>query len=394
MRILVVHNRYRSEQPSGEDIVVDRDLHLLREAGHEVLTYEQHSDDIASWGPLQKATVPGRVVWSSADGRRVAALVRQTRPDIVHVHNTFPLISAAAVVSVHRTGVPVVATLHNYRLVCASGLLLRDGLPCTDCVDHGPLPGLLHGCYRGSRLATAPVTASIALHRVARTWARHVDRFVVMTDFARRLAVRTGLPADALTVRPHPVAEAPAVREGPGSGFVYVGRLSAEKGIDLLVDAWEPGLGRLDVIGSGDMGDSMARRAAERGLDIRFLGRMESTEARRRMAQAIAVVVPSRAYETFGLSAVEAMAAGVPTVVPDHGALGELATITSGAVTFRPGDVADLRSTLYGLLDPARSVERGTSARESYLAHFSPARSLAVLEQVYGEVTGTAPAPS
>ncbi|MBO1750290.1 glycosyltransferase family 4 protein [Actinotalea sp. BY-33] len=385
MRILVVHNRYRTGQPSGEDVVVDQDLRVLADAGHDVRTYQRESDDIATWGLAARGVLPARVLWSPGDAAAVRRSIEDSRPDVMHVHNTFPVISPSVLGAARRRGVPVVATLHNYRLFCASGTLLREGRPCTRCIDRSPLPGLVHGCYRGSRLATAPVTASVALHGALRTWTHGVNRFVVMTEFARSMVTRAGLPEAQVVVRPHGVSEAPQVRDGAGDGFLYVGRLSHEKGIDLLIDAWDNRLGRLEVIGDGDLATDLRRRVADRALDVVFLGSLPQAEVRCRMASARALVVPSRAYETFGLSAVEAMAAGVPVVVAGHGALAELAERTGAGVTHLPNDVEDLRRAL-GRMDPETAVALGRRARAAYLAHYSMAGAVGALEAIYRDV--------
>src|ERR671919_666044 len=162
MRILVVHNRYRSGQPSGENRVVEQEVSLLRGAGNDVVLYERRSDDISGFSIIGKAAVPARVVWSPADRRRLGGVLAHRRPDVVHVHNTFPLISPSILSVCREAGVPVVATLHNFRLACANGLLFRSGAPCEDCVGRNPWPGVVHGCYRGSRLATIPVAATIS----------------------------------------------------------------------------------------------------------------------------------------------------------------------------------------------------------------------------------------
>lgn len=385
MRILVAHNRYRSEQPSGEDVVVGADVESLRRRGHVVQEYVRRSDDIAGFGLAAKAALPARVVWSPADARAVRALIRSFRPQVMHVHNTFPLISPSILREARLLGVPVVATLHNYRLFCASGLLLRDGNACTSCVGRSALPGLVHGCYRGSRAATLPVSVSISLHGTARTWSRNVDRVVVMTEFARRAVVRAGMPEERVVVRPHGVTSAMVERSMTGDDFVYVGRLSEEKGIDLLIEAWDNSFGRLSVVGDGVLAGRLRRRAAERDLDVVFHGPMAHEDARRLMAHARAVVVPSRAFETFGLTAVEAMSAGVPVIVAAHGALGELVDGAEAGLGFRPGDVADLRRAL-SRMDRETSARLGKQARERYARRYTMDRAMGTLERIYAAV--------
>lgn len=386
MRILVVHNRYRSAQPSGEDVIVDREVAGLRASGHVVDTYVRESDEIASFGLAQKLALPGRVVWSPEDARRLSQLIEETAPQVVHVHNTFPLISPAAVGVARRHGVPVVATLHNFRLVCAAGTLVRDGTSCTTCVTRGPVAGLVHGCYRGSRVATLPVVAGTVAHRLRRTWTNEVDRLLVMTRFARDLLVRAGLPADRLVVKPHGVDEAPQRRTGAGEGLLCAGRLSSEKGFDILLRAWAPEVGPVTVIGDGPLRSELERSAETLGADVSFVGQLPHEEVRRRMAEARAVVVPSRAFETFGLSAVEAMSAGVPVVVPDHGALGEVVAGGRGGLSYRPGDHRDLRRALLAVKDPVAALELGASARALYEERYTMDRSLRALEATYEEL--------
>jgi Glycosyltransferase Family 4 len=172
LRIVVVHNRYRSAQPSGENLVVEQEAELLRAAGHEVVPYERASDDIVGFSLPRRTLVPGRVVWSPEDRGRLARLLEEVRPDVVHLHNTFPLISPSVIEACRTHGVPVVATLHNFRLMCANAQLLRDGWPCDLCVGHIPWRGVAYRCYRGSARATIPIALGIQVHRSRQTWTR------------------------------------------------------------------------------------------------------------------------------------------------------------------------------------------------------------------------------
>ncbi len=385
LRILVVHNRYRSDQPSGENQVVDDEVALLS-SRHDVDLFERRSDDIATWSTARRATVPLRVVWSPAESRAIADEIERRRPDVVHVHNTFPLISPSVVARAHRLGVPVVATLHNYRLVCAAGTLLRDDAACLECVDHGPARAVRHGCYRGSPVATLPVAAGIAVHRAGGTWRSNVSRFVVMSDLARDLMQRTGIAESAIVVKPHSVPDPGLLRSGPGEGLVFVGRLSHHKGVDLLLDAWEPAMGRITVVGDGEERDALELRARDRGVDVRFLGALPRTEVARHVAAARALVLPSRAFETFGLVAAEAAAVGVPAVVPREGALAEVVVDQATGSLFRSGDVGDLRRALQELGDPETSIRLGGAARQRYLERYTPERNLEALDALYRRV--------
>lgn len=390
MRVLVVHNRYRGEQPSGENRVVDRETALLADAGHDVELFERRSDDIATMSPLAKAAVPLRVPWNPAVRVELAARIRAWRPDVVHVHNTFPLLSPSVLAACADERVPAVATLHNYTLVCPPGTLYRDGRVCTDCVGRAPLPSLLHGCYRGSRPATLPVAASVLANRGR--WRSQVSRLLCISRAQRELLVRAGLPARLLTVKHNFVPDVGARRRFPGEHVLYLGRLTEEKGVRLLMAAWDRLArdGGLDVplvlAGSGPMEPEVAAWARDRS-DVRYLGLRDAEECRELAVDAVAVAAPSTWLEAFGLVVVEAMAAGVPAVAAAHGAFPELVDDGVTGLLHRPGDAASLAESLLRITrDGERNRAMGLAARRRYERDFSPAAGLARLVAEYESV--------
>lgn len=261
LRVLVVHNRYRSGQPSGEDNVVDQETALLREAGHEVELFERRSDDIAEMSLPRKATVPLLVPWNPAARSDLTARLRAWRPNVVHIHNTFPLLSASVLAACRQERVPVVATLHNYLQVCPSGTLYRDGENCTECIGGFPLPSVRHGCYRGSRLATVPLTVSFLANR--KRWWSSVSRFFCISAAQRDTLVASGMPAERLSVKYNFVDDPGVHRAGAGDYLLYLGRMTEEKGVRLLMSAWERVGAELDVplvlAGAGPLEDEVAR---------------------------------------------------------------------------------------------------------------------------------------
>jgi glycosyltransferase involved in cell wall biosynthesis len=384
MRIVVVHNRYRSAQPSGENLAVEQEVMLLRSAGHTVVPYERESDDIEQFPPLRRALVPARVVWSPEDRAALSTLLARVRPDVVHVHNTFPLISPSILNACRTHGVPVVATLHNFRLLCANANLLREGSPCTLCVGRAPWPAVVHRCYRDSALSTIPVAVGIQAHRSRRTWPRGVGIFVAATEFVKRQYIAGGFPADSIRVKPNFVPRPARRRQGPGGGYmVFLGRLSEEKGVDLLLDAWSPDLGRLLVIGDGPLRAALEARAAPHGSSVRFLGSQPRERCMDLLRGARALVVASRSFETFGLVVVEAFAHAVPALAPALGVFPELVRDGETGVLFRPGDPGDLRSQLRRLANPEYSMRLGAVAWRAYEASFAPERNLEALLSVY-----------
>ncbi|WP_329139089.1 glycosyltransferase [Streptomyces sp. NBC_00670] len=389
MRVLVVHNRYRSAQPSGENKAVDQEVELLRAGGHRVELFERRSDDIAARSPLGKAAVPLLVPWNPAVRRELAARLRAERPDVVHVHNVFPLLSPAVLAACADARVPAVATLHNYTQVCPPGTLQRDGRPCTECVGSSPLPAVKHGCYRDSRAATVPLAVGLAVNR--RRWWTGVERFFCISAAQREVLVKAGMPAERLAVKhnfvPDPGPD--ARRTGPGEHLLYLGRLAEPKGVRLLMAAWDElaasgGAGvPLVIAGSGPLEREVAAWAAGRD-DVRYAGLYGPDACRDALARAVAVVAPSTWLEAFGLVAVEAMAAGVPAVAAGHGAFTELVEDGVTGLLHRPGDAASLAECLRRIAaDGDRNRELGRAARARYERDFSPAVGLERLVEGY-----------
>ncbi|WP_372348018.1 glycosyltransferase [Streptomyces sp. KL116D] len=388
MHVLVVHNRYSSAQPSGENRVVDQEVGLLRAAGHRVDTFERRSDDIAGKSLRGKAAVPLLVPWNPAVRKELTARLRAERPDVVHIHNVFPLLSPAVLAACADAGVPAVATLHNYTQVCPPGTLHRDGRACTECVGSvASLPAVRHGCYRNSRLATVPLAVSLTANR--RRWWSGVARFFCISAAQRDVLVRSGMPAERLTVKHNFVPEPESRRAGAGEQVLFLGRLAEAKGMRLLMAAWDEiaaggGVGvPLVLAGAGPMEPEVSAWAADRD-DVRYVGLLTPDQVRQAVARSVAVVAPSMAMETFGLVVAEAMAAGVPAVAAGHGAFVELVEDGVTGLLHRPGDTASLVSCLRRITaDPARNEEMGRAARSRYEQCFSPAVGLERLVDEY-----------
>jgi glycosyltransferase involved in cell wall biosynthesis len=387
VKVLIAHNRYRSGQPSGENAVVEEEARLLAEHGCDVELLQTRSDEIAGWPAYKKALLPARAVWSREGQRLVGVAVARFRPDVVHVHNTFPLLSPAALRAARASGAAVVATMHNFRPLCAAATFVRDGKVCTSCLDRGPLAGIAHGCYRDSRLATVPLAASISAHRVAGTWRNSVDRYVFPSSFARSLYARAGWAAERLVVKPNTVRDPGFTRTGAGRGFVALSRFSPEKGLDTLLDAWrtaeidEP----LTLIGAGELEGDLRRRA--RGLDtVQFVGRLSQREAFARLAGARALVVPSRWFEVFPRTIVEAYSLGVPVVASRIGSLAEVVTDGVTGLHVGAGEPEQLAAALRRLSSSVALTARlGDEARRRYEAELAPGPSTRRLLEIYDD---------
>ncbi|GAA3768246.1 glycosyltransferase [Streptomyces phyllanthi] len=388
MHVLVVHNHYSSAQPSGENRVVDEEVGLLRAAGHRVEVFERRSDDIAARSLLGKAAVPLLVPWNPAVRAELAARLRAERPDVVHIHNVFPLLSPAVLAACADAGVPAVATLHNYTQICPPGTLQRDGRLCTECVGSAaPLPAVRHGCYRNSRLATVPLAVSLSVNR--RRWWSGVERFFCISAAQRDILVRSGMPPERLAVKHNFVPDPGARRAGAGEQLLFLGRLAETKGVRLLMAAWDEiaadgGVGvPLVLAGAGPLEREVTAWAAGRD-DVRYVGLLDPAQCRQAVARSVAVVAPSMALETFGLVVAEAMAAGVPAVAAGHGAFVELVEDGVTGLLHRPGEPASLASCIRRITaEPAGNREMGRAARRRYEQGFSPAVGLKRLVDEY-----------
>jgi glycosyltransferase involved in cell wall biosynthesis len=388
MRILLVHNRYRSGAPSGENRVVDQEGEALEALGHEVIRFGRSSDEIGQWPLVKKASLPARTIWSRETHRDLAAVLRERRPEVVHVHNTFPLLSAAVLYACRDARVPVVATIHNYRLACANGAFFRDGKVCHDCAGGLPVAAVRHGCYRESRAATVPVALAMGVHRHA--WKSLVSAYIFISAVQRDLLRQTGLPPGRVFVKHNliPRRSRPHVERTPT--VVYAGRLDEAKGARLLMAGWDrylerpgqPGL-NLVVVGGGPLEDEMRAWASARP-SVEMTGTVSSERCAAYMSRGRAVVLPSTWEETFGLVAVEAMAAGVPPIASAHGSFTELITPGVDGVLFSPGDPAALALAIADVeASPGRYEDYGDQARKTYEERFDPDRIMAELLDIY-----------
>src|SRR5215472_6465443 len=388
MKILLVHNRYRSAAPSGENRVVDQEGEALAALGHEVAGFGRSSDEIEQWSPAKKASLPGRSVWSRETRRDLAAVLREHRPEVVHVHNTFPLLSASVLSACRDARVPVVATIHNYRLACANGTFFRHGAVCHDCADGQPIPAVVHGCYRGSRAATAPVALAVSLHRQA--WRSLVSAYIFISASQRDLLQGVGLAPERVFVRYNliPGKDRPRMTRTPT--VVYAGRLDEPKGVRLLMAGWDSYLGKsgepgqnLIIAGGGPLGDEVAAWASVRP-SVEIVGMVRSDRCAELISGARAVLLPSIWEETFGLVAVEAMAAGVPPIAAGHGSFAELITPGVDGMLFTPGDPGALGLAIADVeANPQRYETYGDQARKTYEQRFDPRQSVTELLDIY-----------
>lgn len=383
MRIIVLHTHY--QQPGGEDQSVAAEVALLREKGDEVQPLTFHNRDLEGLPSWKQAAL---TLWNREAYCRVREAIRAQRPDIVHIHNTFPLASPAVVHAAKAEGVPVVMTLHNYRLLCVNALFFREGRVCEDCLGRLPWRGVVRGCYRGSPLASGVVAAMLTTHRALGTWARGVDVYIALTEFARRKFMEGGLPAEKIVVKPNFVHPDPGPGEGKGGYALFVGRLSPEKGVRTLLRAWERLKGiPLKIVGDGPLRAEMEDLVRGGGLEgVEMLGRRPREEVLGLMREAGVLVFPSECYENFPMTVAEAFACGLPVVASRLGAMAGIVEDGRTGLLFAPGDAEDLAAKVAWLFShPEELARMRREARAEYEAKYTAERNYQLLMEIYGQ---------
>lgn len=362
MRVLVVHNAYQHR--GGEDTVVEAEIALLRTHGHAVETYFRSNDDVRD---MSASALARQTVWSSRTVRDLETLLQRFRPDVIHVHNTFPLVSPSLYWAASRAGVPVVQTLHNFRLLCLNALFLREGKVCEDCMGRLPWRGVARACYRGSHAASAALASMLTLHRALGTYRSKVTRYIALNEFCRGKFIEGGLPAERVVVKPNFV-DFPFPEPGLRAGLLFVGRLSAEKGIATLAAA----MAALTGASLRVAGDGPEATLLDGVPGVTRLGSLSGDAVRAEMSRATALVVPSIWYENFPRTIVEAFACGLPVIASRLGALADIVADGETGLLFEPGDPRDLAAKLaWAQANPERMAEMGRRARAQYEAAFS-----------------------
>jgi glycosyltransferase involved in cell wall biosynthesis len=381
MKILTIHNKYKFR--GGEDESRESEDRLLIARGHEIrqLIFDNKS---ITWAGAVRAGL--RASWSFRAYRRVYDEIRAWKPDILDVHNFFPLASPAVHYAGRRLGVPVVQTLHNYRLFCPGALLFRKGAPCEDCMhSRFPWRGVVHRCYRGSALQTSAVSLMIGVHRTLHTWEKVVSQFIAVSEFEKRKFVEAGFSESKITVKPNFVLDAGPPGTG-GGGFVFVGRLTPDKGVRTLLAAMgltSPSVS-LAIAGDGPL-ESEVRGAAAINPRIRYLGRIPQREVLELLGRATALIFPSEWYETFGRVAAEAFARGTPVIAARIGAVAEIVDDGRTGFHFQPGDARDLARVIDSAhANPQRLASMRSEARREFELKYTAERNYELIMAAYG----------
>jgi glycosyltransferase involved in cell wall biosynthesis len=381
MRILMVHNHY--QQAGGEDQVFDAESRVLEQQGHRVIRLHRQYSDLVD---MTRAMIARRSVWNGDTFREVRDTIRKEHVQVAHFHNTFPLVSPSAYYAAQAEHVPVVQTLHNYRLLCPGAVFFREGRVCEDCLGHAvPWRAVQHACYRGSRAQSAALVGMLAVHRLIGTWQNAVTLYVALTEFARGKFIEGGLPQEKIHVKPNFMAADPGAGDGKGAFALFVGRFTRDKGVEVLLNAWRASNPRLPlrIVGDGPLRESVMRRA-ELTPNVEVLGSQSRTNVLRLMKAAAVLIVPSLWYEGFPMTVVEAFACGLPVIASNLGSLSSVVRDKRTGHLFRPGDAAGLAACVerFGS-NPGETSAMRRNARAVFEERYDPQTGYKALIEVY-----------
>jgi glycosyltransferase involved in cell wall biosynthesis len=384
MKILSVHNSY--QKPGGEDQVFAQEAELLRAHGHEVLLFQASNDQVNGKSPL---VLLGNTIWNQQMHRGLRALMQREKPDIVHVHNTFPVISPAVYYAANEEAIPVVQTLHNYRTLCPAATLFRDGHVCEDCLGKRiPWPGVVHGCYRGSRLATAAGAAMLATHNYKQTWSKAVSSYIALTEFARGKFIQGGFPAGKIVVKPNYLQTDPGRGEARGNYALFVGRLTPEKGISTLLEAWRQ-IGSdlpLEIAGDGPLAPEVDKASREME-SVTWLKWLPRAEILQRMKDASVLILPSTWYEGFPMIIAEAFAVGLPVIASNLGSMSTIVDHQRTGLHVEAGRPTSLvEAVRWWGAHPAEAARMRVQARLEYETKYTADVNYAQLMTIYDSV--------
>jgi glycosyltransferase involved in cell wall biosynthesis len=387
MKILLVHNEY--QQRGGEDVVFDQEFQLLKRGGHDVIAYRRSNWEVESYSGARRLVLACRTTWAKDTQREFAELVRGQKPDLVHIHNTFVMISPSIYSVCRDAGIPVVQTLHNYRLFCPGGTFFREGRICEECLQHGLSRSVLHGCYRNSRTATAVAATMLVINRRLQTWTSGVTCYIALTEFSRSKFVQAGLPADKVLVKPnfvHPDPYSGADR-GARDYVLFVGRLSPEKRVSTLIEACTLLRNRIPlvIIGGGPERQQLAEHISRHGLhNVHLQGQLQREEVIAAMNRARLLLFPSEWYENFPVTIAESFGCGVPVICSQLGAMKEIVEHGRTGLHFIPGDAVDLAEKLDWAWEHDAQVRvMGKEARQEYQDKYTAAKNYPILLDIY-----------
>lgn len=343
-KVLIVHNYYQI--PGGEDTVVANEKKMLEEHGHKVILYSRNNGELKQMSMLQKFVLPITTIFNARTYKEIKRIIETEDIDIVHVHNTLNLVSPAVYYAARAMKVPVVQTVHNFRLLCPGATLYRDGHICEDCVECGLWCAVKRKCYRESRVQTLACVLSTWFHRMTGIYGK--IKYICLTEFNRKKLLNLKqIKPEQVFVKPNFVESKDSFvpEEKRENQFIFAGRLDKLKGVDILFEAWKrmgDAAPKLVVCGTGPMEKWCKSFVQQNRVNIEMRGFVSNTEARRLIANSKALVLPTQWYEGFPMSIVEAFSVGTPVVCSNLGNVGSIVEEGVTGCKFRSDSVDGL----------------------------------------------------
>lgn len=393
LKCLFLHNYYQNT--GGEDLSMAAEIKLLRQAGHTVKLLKWHNNDIPHMSIREKLVLPLQTTWNPTSKHRVHNALIDLKADLLHAQNLFPLASPSVYSAAQRLNVPVVQHLRNFRMSCLNSYLYRKGKVCENCIGRNPWRGVLRRCYRSSFPASASVWQMLIFHRSRKTWKNHVDAFITPSQFSAQKLIESGLPENKLHVKPNfiedPLSDGMIKPLPKRPTFLFSGRLSAEKGVMVLLKAWklvDNKDWKLMIVGSGPEKLKLQLFCEEYGLDnVDFVGQMSLDQLILKIQQSTLSIVPSQWYETFGRVVIEAFSCGRPVIASNLGALAELVEEGVSGFLISPSNEYAWADSIQWCGENLSAVSRmGKAARKLYLEKFTPEINYQKMFDIYSKV--------
>lgn len=383
MKIILVHNKYK--QPGGEDVVFDQERKLLEHYGHEVQVYCRSNWDTDSYPGVQKFVLLKKALWSEETYKEFSEILQREKPDVVHVHNTWVMISPSIYWACKAANVPVVQTFHNYRLLCPAGTFFRDGKTCEECVDFGVHRSVVHGCYRDSIHETAAMTLMVYAHKWKGTWTNAIDSYIALSQFSKEMFLKGGLPADRVFLKTNFVHPDPGVCVDKADYAVFIGRLSPEKRVSTILNAWTEMKSRIEllIIGGGPEAEDLQKDASHLS-QVHFKGYLPREQALGHLRRARFLIFSSEWYENFPVTIAEAFACGVPVICSKLGAMKEIVEHGRTGLHFTSGDASDLAAKVeWAWAHPEEMQKMGMAARREFETKYTADKNYPQLMAIY-----------
>ena len=386
MQILLLHNYHRTGAPSGDDSVFKNEVSLLQDKGHKVVVYKRYNDELFNASLIKKIPMFIQAIWSIKSYRDIKKIILKEKPDVAHFHNIFPLVSPSAYYACYKMGIPVIQTLHDFRFLCPIAFFFRDGRICEECAKDGLWKGVKYGCFKNSRFQSSIVALILWFHKLIGTWKRKVNFFICLTESERKKFIEFGFPENKIVVKPNFLAGSHDIYSDKSSYAIFMGRLSFEKGVQILLTALKelkdiP----LKILGDGHQRDEFKSLAGSLGLkNIEFLGMQSHSEAIKLLHNARFMIMPSLWYETFGLTIVEAFACSKPVIASNLGAMADLVKDGETGLLFEAGNPGELAKKIKWLWEnPSEAILMGKRARKEYETKYTPGKNYDMLLDIY-----------